>query len=107
MTKAIVAGDDVDGLGTALEAEGVETTYIDTPATADSMKTAGLADADLFVLTDLDDATAIPLAKELNPDVRVVVYAHDTLPEFAKGQADLAVDPDLLGPEVVAEELIG
>jgi voltage-gated potassium channel Kch len=106
MTKAIVAGDDVDGLGAALEAEGVETTSIDTPATADSMEAAGLADADLFVLTDLADATAIPLAKELNPDVRVVVYAHDTLPEFAKGQADLAVDPDLLGPEVVAEELV-
>ncbi|SEO25343.1 hypothetical protein SAMN04487948_101353 [Halogranum amylolyticum] len=107
MTKAVIAGADVDGLGDALAAEGVETTRIDTPATADSMDAAGLTDADLFVLTDLNDATAIPLAKELNPDVRVVVYAHDTLPEFAKGQADLAVDPELLGPEVVAEELVG
>ena len=106
MTKAIVAGADTDGLGSALEVQGVETTYIDTPVTADSMKTAGLADVDLFVLTDLEDATAIPLAKELNPEVRIVVYAHDTLPEFAKGQADLAVDPDLLGPDVVAEELL-
>lgn len=106
VTTAIIAGDDADGLGSALEAEGVETTYIDTPASADSMDEAGLASADLFVLTNLDDATAIPLAKELNPDVRVVVYAHDTLPEFAKGQADLAVDPNLLGPDVVAEELV-
>lgn len=104
--KALIAGDDADGLGAALEAEGVETTYIDTPVNAEGLEAAGLADVDLFVLTDLDDATAIPVAKDLHPGVKIVVYAHDTLPEFAKGQADLAVDPDLLGPETVAEELV-
>jgi len=37
--------------------------------------------------------------------VRAVVYSRESLPEFAKGQADLAVDPALLAAEVVAEEL--
>lgn len=38
--------------------------------------------------------------------MRVVTYAYDTLPEFAKGQADLAIDPNLLAVDVVAEELV-
>ncbi|MFB6129925.1 MAG: CTP synthetase [Salinigranum sp.] len=103
--KALVSGPDDRGLGDALAALGVETIRIEGPATRDSLAEAGLADADLFVLTDMSDASAIPVAKDRNPDVRVVAYSTDSLPEFARGQADLAVDPDLLGPDVVAEEL--
>ncbi|ELZ94063.1 hypothetical protein C440_10598 [Haloferax mucosum ATCC BAA-1512] len=106
MTTAIVAGTDPDGLGEALESEGVTVARIVGVASADSLDEAGIDGADLFVLTDMDDATAISVAKELNPDVRIVTYAHDSLPEFAKGQADLAVDPDLLAADVVAEELV-
>jgi voltage-gated potassium channel Kch len=102
---AIVAGADGDGLGEALADEGVEVRRIDGLATGEALADAGIEAADLFVLTDGDDATAIPVAKDANPGVRVVLYARDSLPEFAKGQADLAVDPKLLGPDVVAEEL--
>ncbi|AFK20321.1 CTP synthetase [Haloferax mediterranei ATCC 33500] len=106
MTTAIVAGTDPDGLGEALESEGANVVRITGIAAADSLDEAGIDEADLLVLTDMDDATAISVAKERNPDVRVVTYAHDSLPEFAKGQADLAVDPDLLAVDVVAEELV-
>lgn len=103
--KAVIAGADDDGLGDALAAEGVDVTRVEGIATGETLGAAGIDDADLFVLTDADDATAIPIAKDRNPDVRVVFYARDSLPEFAKGQADLAVDPDLLASDVVAEEL--
>jgi hypothetical protein len=52
------------------------------------------------------DASAIPVARDANPDVRIVTYARDSLPEFARRQTDLAVDPNLLAAEVVAEELV-
>jgi Trk K+ transport system NAD-binding subunit len=103
---AIVAGTDGDGLGEALESEGVEVRRIDGLATGGTLNSVGIAEADLFVLTDTSDATAIPVAKDANSAVRVVLYARDSLPEFAKGQADLAVDPALLSAEVVAEELV-
>ncbi|MFC4357375.1 NAD-binding protein [Halobium salinum] len=104
--KAVVSGADADGLGEALEDEGVEVTRVEGVATGESLDAAGIDDADLFVVTDADDATAVSIAKDRNPDVKVVFYAHDSLPEFAKGQADLAVDPDLLAADVVAEELV-
>ena len=103
--SAIVAGPDDEHLADALETQGIEVTRIDGVVTGETLEDAGIDDVALFVLTDLAEATSIVVAKERNPSVRVVVYTHDSLPEFAKGQADLAVDPDLLGADVVAEEL--
>ncbi|WP_224448882.1 DUF7126 family protein [Haloprofundus salilacus] len=104
--KAILCGPDEDGLADALADEGVELARIEGVVTRPALEDAGIVEAELVVLTDVAEATAIPLAKELNPDVRVVVYANQSLPEFAKGQADLAVDPKLLSASVVAEELV-
>ncbi|VTT86613.1 hypothetical protein DM2_2651 [Halorubrum sp. DM2] len=103
---AVVAGPDERGLGEELAALGVAIARIDGLVTAEKLEAAGIADADLFVLTDVEEATGIPIAKELNPDVRIVTYASRSLPEFVATVADLAVDPDLLGPETVAEELL-
>jgi Trk K+ transport system NAD-binding subunit len=107
MTTVVVAGPDENGLATALADRGVETVRVEGLLTRERLLEAGLPSADVFVLTNVDegDATAIPLALEVNPAARVVVYAHDSLPEFARAQADLAVDPDLLAADVVAEEL--
>jgi len=55
----------------------------------------------------MDEASGIPVAKELNTGVRVVVYTEQSLPDFAAAQTDLAVDPALLDVRVVAEELAG
>lgn len=105
--QAILSGADEDGLGDALSAEGVSVTRVEGAATRDSLTAAGLDEADLFVVTDMSDATAIAVAKEDRTDLRVVTYTRDSLPEFARGQTDLAVDPDLLSVDVVAEELAG
>ncbi|WP_132056860.1 DUF7126 family protein [Halorussus amylolyticus] len=103
--KAIVVGPDEDGLGDALEREGVEVTRIEEFGTRPALEEAGITDADAVVLTLAASATTIPVAKDLNDDVRVVVYAGDSLPDFARGQADFIVDPQLLSAEAVAEEL--
>ncbi|QAU13417.1 CTP synthetase [Halorubrum sp. BOL3-1] len=104
---AVVAGPDERGLGEELAALGVEIDRIDGLVTAAKLEAAGISDADLFVLTDVEEATGIPIAKELNPGVRIVAYASRSLPEFVATVADLAVDPDLLDAETVAEELTG
>lgn len=103
--SAIVAGPDTEGLGTELESLDVSVTRIDGPVTGGSLDEAGIEETSLFVLTDLAEATGIAVAKERNPDVRAVVYSTDSLPEYARGQTDLAVDPDLLSADVVADEL--
>ncbi|MFB6205160.1 MAG: NAD-binding protein [Haloglomus sp.] len=105
MSEAIIAGPDPEGLGDALAAEGVTVVRADGTAARDDLLEAGIEDADLFVLTDAGLATAIPIARELNPDVRIVAYTDDSLPEFVGGQEVIAMDPALLGPEAVAEEL--
>jgi hypothetical protein len=103
---ALVAGPDEHGLGEELAALGVEIRRIEGLVTADTLAEAGIDEATYFVLTDVDEATGIPLAKEATSEVLAVTYADRSLPEFVAGVADLAVDPALMGPETVAEELV-
>ncbi|WP_160134489.1 DUF7126 family protein [Halococcus salsus] len=103
--KAVVAGPDLDGLGDALEAEGVEVSWVEGIANRPALEDAGISEADVFVLTDVEQATSIPVVVDLVGRIRIVVYSRDSLPEFAKGQADLLVDPALLDARTVAEEL--
>ena len=101
----VIAGPDEHGLGDALRDRGLDPERIEGVVTREKLLAAGIEEADTFVLTTVEDATAVPIAKDDNPDVRVVVYAERSLPEFVRGQVDLAVDPDLLDPAAVAEEL--
>ncbi|WP_144798342.1 DUF7126 family protein [Halorubrum depositum] len=103
---AVVAGPDEHGLGEELAALGVEVRRIEGLVTADALSDAGIADADYFVLTDVEEATGIPIAKELQPSVLVVTYAERSLPAFVATVADLAVDPALMDAATVAEELV-
>jgi Trk K+ transport system NAD-binding subunit len=105
MTRAVIAGPGADALIAALEAEDVVVTPTGTSGNRPALEEAGIVDADVLVLTDTALATSIPVAKDLNDDLRIVVYASDSLPEFAKGQADILLDPELFTPESVAEEL--
>jgi voltage-gated potassium channel Kch len=104
--KAVVAGADAEGISEELEALGVTVERVDSPVFADALEDAGVADAELFVLTDLAEGISITLAKEINPDVRAVCFGSGELPESVAGTVDLVVDPSLLGPEAVAEELV-
>lgn len=103
--KAIVAGADPEGIGEELEALGVDVERVGSPVFADALSDAGIEDADLFVLTDLDEGISITLAKEANEDVRAVGYGDGTLPESVGSVVDLVVDPTLLDAATVAEEL--
>jgi hypothetical protein len=107
MPTAVFAGPDEAGLADALAAEDVAVTHVDGIASRPALEEAGILDADLFVLTDVGQATAIPIARDLAEDLRVVVYTGDSLPEFASAMEVLKVDPALLDPAAVAEELTG
>jgi hypothetical protein len=107
MPTAVFAGPDEAGLADALAAEDVAVTHVDGIASRPALEEAGIVDADLFVLTDVGQATAIPIARDLAEDLRVVVYTGDSLPEFASAMEVLKVDPALLDPAAVAEELTG
>ena len=102
--KVVLVGSDPDRMVDALESEGHSVTIADV-GNRPGLEEAGVLDAEVYLLTELSQATSIVVAKDLNPGLRVVVYAEGSLPDFASRQTDLVVDPDLLGPDAVAEEL--
>lgn len=106
MNRVVIAGEDPDGLGGALENLGAEVTHAEGTANRPALEEAGILEADVLVVTDAGLATSIAVAKDLNPELRVFVYVRDSVPEFAKGQIDHIVDPELLDPATVAEELL-
>ena len=106
MSEVVVAGDDPEGLGEALDDGGAEVSHAAGTADRPALEDAGIVEADVLVVTDAGLATSVPVAVDLNPDLRVVVYARESVPEFVKGQAGHIVDPELLGPAAVAEEIL-
>ncbi|MUV89637.1 CTP synthetase [Halapricum sp. CBA1109] len=102
--NVIVAGVDAEPVADAVESEGHSVTVVDV-ANRPTLEESGVHEADVFVLTEIEQATSIAIAKDLAPEIRVVVYAEGSLPDFARGQADLVVDPRLIDAETVAEEL--
>ncbi|MFT4905131.1 MAG: Trk K+ transport system NAD-binding subunit [Natronomonas sp.] len=106
MSKVVIVGSDPDNVTEALEERGADVAHADGTANRPALEEAGIVDADLLVVTDAGLATAITVANDLNPDLRVVIYAHDSVPEAFKGQAGHIIDPELLGSETLAEELV-
>lgn len=106
MSRVIVAGSDSDGIGSALERQGATVRYAAGTANRAALEDAGVVDADTLVVTDAGLATSVTVALDRNPELRVVIYTHDSVPEFVKGQAGHIVDPELLDPDTVAEELL-
>ena len=106
MSKVVVAGADPDGLGAALSDRGADVRRAEGTANRPALEEAGIVDADTLVVTDAGLATSVTIAKDLNPDLRVVIYTRDSVPEFVKGQAGHIVDPELLDADAVAEEVV-
>ncbi len=102
--QVVIAGPDEGAIADAVDAEGHDVS-VASIGNRPALEEAGVHDADVYLLTDMEQATSIAVAKDLNDDLRVVVYAEGSLPDFASRQADLVVDPNLLPPEAVAEEL--
>jgi hypothetical protein len=106
MSRIVLAGPD-RGLAAPLRETGADLTAVDGLITREVLEGAGVETADAVVLTDVGEASAVPVARSLNPQIRVVVYAPDTIPEFARAQVDLAVDPALVDAATFAEEVAG
>jgi len=104
---AVFAGSDTEELADELRERGTTVTVLDGVANRPALEEAGVHDADVFVLTDAGQATSVVVAKDLNPDIRIVAYTADSLPEFVSGQQVLAMDPALFAAETVADELTG
>jgi Trk K+ transport system NAD-binding subunit len=104
--NVVFAGADETGLAATLGGLGAEITRIEGIADRPALEDAGIHDADVFLITDVGQATSIVVARDLNPGIRVVAYTDDSLPEFVSGQRVVAMDPALLGPEALAEELV-
>ncbi|MFP8955107.1 CTP synthetase [Natrialbaceae archaeon A-CW3] len=106
--NAIVAGPDEEGIADALEAAGLTVTRLDLDGhvTRPMLEEAGILEARLYVLTDVSESTTIPIVRDLTDDIRTVVYDRNTIPEFVRGQLDLAVDPRLIDPDMLASELV-
>lgn len=102
--KVIVTGTDEYDIAEAIADAGHDVTRVDI-GNRPALDDAGIADADVYVLTEVAQATSIPVATERNPELRVVVYADGSLPDFARRQADLLLDPALFDPADVAAEL--
>lgn len=102
--NVIVTGADEYSIADAITAAGHEVSRVGI-GNRDALDAAGITGADVYVLTELAQATSIPVAKERNPDLRVLVYADGSLPDFARRQADLVLDPRLFDPGAVAAEL--
>ena len=106
MSEVIIAGGDPDGIGEALETQGATVRYAEGTADRDALEAAGVLDADTLVVTDAGLATSVTVALDCNPELRIVIYTRESVPEFVKGQAGHIVDPALLDPDAVAEELL-
>jgi hypothetical protein len=106
MSEVVIAGDDPDGLGGALERHGATVRYAEGTASRRELEAADIEDAETFVVTDAGLATSVSVALDINPDLRIVFYTRDSVPEFVSGQAGHIVDPTLLDADTVAEELL-
>jgi hypothetical protein len=102
----VVAPGEGD-LVAALRAADVDVRVIEAAPTGKTLSAVGIEDAGTFVLTDVSEATAIAVVRDANPDIRIVVYDTDTIPPFARPQADLIVDPSLVDAATLADELSG
>lgn len=100
----IVAGIDDHDIADAIESEDHAVERIDL-ANRPALEEASVHETDVIVLTEVEQATAVPVAKDLNGDVRIILYTKGSIPDFASRQADMLVDPELLDAETVAAEL--
>lgn len=105
--RIVVTGPDPAGVADRLIAAGRQVNRIPDRATRSRLEAAGIDGAVALILTDPADGTAIPIAKELESSVRIIVYATGQVPEFARHQADLLLDPDVVPLDLLIDELDG
>lgn len=106
MSEIVLLGPDDHGLIEGFESRGLTVGHLEGAPIKADLEAGGVADAAVYLLTDIDRAATIPVAHEVNPDLFIVVYSTDSLPAFATRQADLAIDPRLVAPEEVVGAVV-
>lgn len=106
MSRVVVGGRDASGFGERLEEAGATVRRITGPITTSALEEAGIAAADLLVLTDVSEATAIPIARERNGALRIVVLDDASVPDFAAHQADLVLSPGQVDEAIIVDALL-
>lgn len=103
-SHVVVTGTDTHSIAETIDEAGFAVSVADV-GNRDALEAADIGDADIYVLTEAAQATSVPVAKDLNPDLKVVVYTEESLSDFALPQTDLILDPALFDPEEVTAEL--
>lgn len=106
MSEVIVIGSDDHGLTERFEVAGVSAIQLDGRPIGADLDEGGIDAASVLVLTDADLASIIPVAKERNAPIAIVLYSSGRLPPYASAQADLAIDPALVDPDEVVDAVI-
>lgn len=102
--QVVIVGPDDHDIADAVRTEGHTVSKIGI-GNRENLERAGIHAADVYVLTEMDQATSIVVAGDLNEELHTVVYAKGSLPDFASRRTDIAIDPALAEPDIVAEEL--
>tara|TARA_B100000686_G_C16425322_1_gene779298 strand:+ start:329 stop:655 length:327 start_codon:yes stop_codon:yes gene_type:complete len=102
--KIIFFGSGGD-LSSSLSNQGFKIEELPAPGDLYAPPADLILNADLLVITDTSDPTAILLCRELNPDIKTIVYSQEELSDFLRPQIDFALDPRLFPPKLVAEEI--
>ncbi|MCX2818495.1 NAD-binding protein [Haladaptatus sp. F3-133] len=98
--KVVTVGIDTDSVD-ALRDEEHEVSSTDAFG-ADALREAGVEDADAVVIGG-GYPTQVVVAKEMNPDARVL-FVSDEVPGFVRGNADLILSDELADRVVEALE---
>ena len=89
--KVVTVGIETESID-AIRDAGHDVSVADGFGT-DALRDAGVAEADAVVIGE-GYPTQVVVARDINPDVRVVVVADD-VPEFVRGNADLILSEEL------------
>ena len=101
--KVVVIGYDEEGVE-ALRDAGHDVTVAEGYG-EDALREAGVGEAGAVVVGE-KFPTQVVVAKDINPDARVVVVADD-VPEFVRGNADLILSEELADSLPDALEEVG
>ncbi len=106
MSEVIVVGTDPDRLADALEAADLEVARVAADAGGADLEAAGGSAAAVLLLTGAGQASLVPVARDLNDRIAIVLYADEGFPDFASAQADLAVDRTLVDRDAIVDAIV-
>ncbi|MFW6449173.1 MAG: DUF7126 family protein [Halobacteriota archaeon] len=106
MSDVLLVGTDPGGLVADLEAAGLRVAHLDGTPIGPDLDEVGIAEAAVLLLTDAGQASIVPVARERNPTIAIVLYADQGFPDFASAQADLAVDRALIDVDELVDALV-